>query len=97
MLEHYHHYQKRLDSGQGELTCGATWHAAGLVTRFHGGNNFRLWHDEARGLIPSVAKHEERDTLEIDAPEFTLAGRIAKRFEGDPDFDRPAVRQDHTL
>ena len=31
---------------QGELTCGATWHAAGLVTRFHGGNNFRLWHDE---------------------------------------------------
>eukprot|EP00931_Biecheleriopsis_adriatica_P056226 TRINITY_DN33309_c0_g1_i1.p1 TRINITY_DN33309_c0_g1~~TRINITY_DN33309_c0_g1_i1.p1 ORF type:complete len:882 (-),score=165.44 TRINITY_DN33309_c0_g1_i1:45-2690(-) len=31
---------------KGELTCGATWHAAGLVTRFHGGNNFRLWHDE---------------------------------------------------
>lgn len=33
---------------KGELTCGATWHAAGLVTRFHGGNNFRLWHDEVR-------------------------------------------------
>lgn len=31
---------------KGELTCGATWHAAGLVTKFHGGNNFRLWHEE---------------------------------------------------
>ena len=37
---------------QGELTCGATWHAAGLVTRFHGGNNFRLWHDEVDMVKP---------------------------------------------
>jgi len=36
---------------KGELTCGATWHAAGLVTRFHGGNNFRLWHDEGVELF----------------------------------------------
>lgn len=36
---------------KGELTCGATWHAAGLVTRFHGGNNFRLWHDEGVNLF----------------------------------------------
>lgn len=63
-------HQKRLDIRQGELTCGATWHAAGLVTRFHGGNNFRLWHDEAWGLIPSVAKHEQWHGLEIESPEL---------------------------
>lgn len=34
-----------------ELTSGATWHAAGLVTRFHGGNNFRLWHQEGVDLF----------------------------------------------
>lgn len=34
-----------------ELTSGATWHAAGLVTRFHGGNNFRLWHEEGVNLF----------------------------------------------
>jgi len=36
---------------KGDLTCGATWHAAGLVTRFHGGNNFRLWHEEGVQLF----------------------------------------------
>jgi len=34
-----------------ELTSGATWHAAGLVTKFHGGNNFRLWHHEGVELF----------------------------------------------
>lgn len=28
------------------LTSGATWHAAGLVTYYHGGNNFKFWHKE---------------------------------------------------
>mmetsp|Transcript_11675 Transcript_11675/g.31381 ORF Transcript_11675/g.31381 Transcript_11675/m.31381 type:complete len:906 (-) Transcript_11675:86-2803(-) len=28
------------------LTSGATWHAAGLVTYYHGGNNFKFWHQE---------------------------------------------------
>ncbi|CAJ1457283.1 unnamed protein product [Effrenium voratum] len=41
---------------KGELTCGATWHAAGLVTRFHGGNNFRLWHDEGVNLFTKWQK-----------------------------------------
>ncbi|CEM35624.1 unnamed protein product [Vitrella brassicaformis CCMP3155] len=27
-----------------ELTAGSTWHAAGLVTYYHGGNNLRNWH-----------------------------------------------------
>jgi len=31
---------------KGELASGATWHAAGLVTNYHGGNNFRFWHAE---------------------------------------------------
>lgn len=29
------------------LTSGATWHAAGLVTYYHGGNNFKFWHQES--------------------------------------------------
>mmetsp|Transcript_96634 Transcript_96634/g.207343 ORF Transcript_96634/g.207343 Transcript_96634/m.207343 type:complete len:878 (-) Transcript_96634:114-2747(-) len=39
-----------------ELTSGATWHAAGLVTRFHGGNNFRLWHQEGVDLFNAWQK-----------------------------------------
>merc|ERR1719506_1743542 len=30
-----------------DVTSGATWHAAGLTTYFHGGNNFRFWHEES--------------------------------------------------
>lgn len=36
---------------KGELTSGATWHAAGLCTYFHGGNNFRFWHQETLDLF----------------------------------------------
>eukprot|EP00397_Hematodinium_sp_SG-2012_P014001 GEMP01014227.1.p1 GENE.GEMP01014227.1~~GEMP01014227.1.p1 ORF type:complete len:848 (+),score=195.38 GEMP01014227.1:180-2723(+) len=36
---------------KGELTSGATWHAAGLCTYFHGGNNFRFWHAETLDLF----------------------------------------------
>jgi len=32
------------------LTSGATWHAAGLVTYYHGGNNFKFWHKESVDL-----------------------------------------------
>lgn len=36
---------------KGELTSGATWHAAGLCTYYHGGNNFRFWHQETLDLF----------------------------------------------
>lgn len=39
-----------------ELTSGATWHAAGLTTYFHGGNNFRLWHDYSVNLFKEWQK-----------------------------------------
>jgi len=45
----YHLAKKGLDVAlfeKSELASGATWHAAGLVTNYHSGNNFRFWHTE---------------------------------------------------
>jgi len=43
-----------------DFTSGATWHAAGLVTYFHGGNNFRFWHEETLALFKEwIAEGEE--------------------------------------
>ena len=42
---------KYLLAEKGELASGATWHAAGLVTYYHGGNNFRFWHQETVDLF----------------------------------------------
>jgi dimethylglycine dehydrogenase len=36
---------------KGDLTSGATWHAAGLVTYFNGGNNYRFWHQRSTDLF----------------------------------------------
>ena len=51
---HYHLAALGVTSGvfeKSELTSGATWHAAGLVTYFHGGNNLRLWHNYSTNLF----------------------------------------------
>jgi dimethylglycine dehydrogenase len=40
-----------------EISSGATWHAAGLVTHFHGGNNFRLWHKETLDTLKEWGAH----------------------------------------
>ena len=40
-----------------ELSSGATWHAAGLCTHFHGGNNFRFWHKETLDYMKANDVH----------------------------------------
>jgi hypothetical protein len=53
---HYHLAKRGVESmiiEKNELTSGATWHAAGLTTYFHGGNNFKLWHDYSVNLFKS--------------------------------------------
>jgi len=40
------------------LTSGATWHAAGLVTYYHGGNNFKLWHQEGVDMYKKWQNNE---------------------------------------
>lgn len=40
------------------LTSGATWHAAGLVTYYHGGNNFKFWHQEGVDLYTKWQNQE---------------------------------------
>mmetsp|Transcript_21425 Transcript_21425/g.63941 ORF Transcript_21425/g.63941 Transcript_21425/m.63941 type:complete len:854 (-) Transcript_21425:35-2596(-) len=41
------------------LTSGATWHAAGLVTYYHGGNNFKFWHQEGVDLYKKWQNEED--------------------------------------
>jgi len=44
------------------LTSGATWHAAGLVTYYHGGNNFKFWHKEG---VELYKKWQNEDGIEL--------------------------------
>mmetsp|Transcript_58787 Transcript_58787/g.124666 ORF Transcript_58787/g.124666 Transcript_58787/m.124666 type:complete len:892 (+) Transcript_58787:163-2838(+) len=44
------------------LTSGATWHAAGLVTYYHGGNNFKFWHQEG---VELYKKWQNEEGLEL--------------------------------
>ena len=38
---------------KGNLTCGSTWHAAGLVTYYHPGSGLRKIHDYSCNLYKS--------------------------------------------
>jgi dimethylglycine dehydrogenase len=49
------------------LTSGATWHAAGLVTYYHGGNNFKFWHQEGVELYKKW-QNEEGIPLSFNTP-----------------------------
>lgn len=49
------------------LTSGATWHAAGLVTWYHGGNNFKFWHKESIELYKKW-QNEEGIPLSFNQP-----------------------------
>lgn len=49
------------------LTSGATWHAAGLVTYYHGGNNFKFWHQEGVDLYKKW-QNEEGIELSFNQP-----------------------------
>lgn len=49
------------------LTAGATWHAAGLVTYYHGGNNFKFWHQEGIELYKKW-QNEEGIPLSFNQP-----------------------------
>jgi len=49
------------------LTSGATWHAAGLVTYYHGGNNFKFWHQEGVELYKKW-QNEEGIPLSFNQP-----------------------------
>jgi len=49
------------------LTSGATWHAAGLVTYYHGGNNFKFWHQEGVELYKKW-QNEEGIELSFNQP-----------------------------
>eukprot|EP00419_Tripos_fusus_P066818 CAMPEP_0172928638 /NCGR_PEP_ID=MMETSP1075-20121228/218076_1 /TAXON_ID=2916 /ORGANISM="Ceratium fusus, Strain PA161109" /LENGTH=561 /DNA_ID=CAMNT_0013789925 /DNA_START=84 /DNA_END=1767 /DNA_ORIENTATION=+ len=49
------------------LTSGATWHAAGLVTYYHGGNNFKFWHQEGVDLYKKW-QNEEGLLLSFNQP-----------------------------
>lgn len=49
------------------LTSGATWHAAGLVTYYHGGNNFKFWHQEGVDLYKTW-QNEEGIQLSFNQP-----------------------------
>jgi len=49
------------------LTSGATWHAAGLVTYYHGGNNFKFWHQEGVDLYKKW-QNEEGIPLSFNQP-----------------------------
>jgi len=49
------------------LTSGATWHAAGLVTYYHGGNNFKFWHKEGVELFKQW-QNEEGIPLSFNQP-----------------------------
>lgn len=49
------------------LTSGATWHAAGLVTYYHGGNNFKFWHQEGVDLYKKW-QNEEGILLSFNQP-----------------------------
>ena len=56
---HYHLEKLGMSAAvfeKAELTSGATWHAAGLTTYFHGGNNFRLWHNYSVNLFKEWQK-----------------------------------------
>merc|ERR1719230_1306249 len=50
-----------------ELTSGATWHAAGLVTYYHGGNNFKFWHQYSVNLYKKW-QNEEGIPLSFNQP-----------------------------
>jgi len=50
-----------------ELTSGATWHAAGLITYYHGGNNFKFWHQEGVDLYKKW-QNEEGIELSFNQP-----------------------------
>lgn len=45
-----------------ELTSGATWHAAGLVSRMVGGYNLGSWHDYAIDLYSSIEAETGQST-----------------------------------
>lgn len=45
-----------------ELTSGATWHAAGLVSRMVGGYNLGSWHDYAIDLYSSIEEETGQNT-----------------------------------
>lgn len=45
-----------------ELTSGATWHAAGLVTYYHGGNNFKFWHQQG---VDTYKKWQNEEGIEL--------------------------------
>jgi dimethylglycine dehydrogenase len=49
------------------ITSGATWHAAGLVTYYHGGNNFKFWHQEGVDLYKKW-QNEEGVELSFNQP-----------------------------
>jgi len=39
---------------KGVMTCGSTWHAAGLCTLYHGGTNLRNWHQYGVDLYKTL-------------------------------------------
>jgi len=46
---------------KGTLTCGSTWHAAGLCTYFHGGSNMRKIHHYGCELYKTLQEETEVD------------------------------------
>ena len=45
---------------KGTMTCGSTWHAAGLVTFFHPGSGLRKFHQYSCDLYPQLEKDTGR-------------------------------------
>jgi len=86
---------------KGELTSGATWHAAGLCTYYHGGNNFRFWHSETLDLFRqwreegsqlslhtpgSIRLMESKDRMD-EANHQLEKGRLYHHLFGTPDME----------
>lgn len=63
----------------GQLTSGATWHAAGLVTRFGGGSKLKKLHVRAIELLDRLHDEEE------DGIGLHLSGTIRLIEKGDND------------
>lgn len=47
---------------KGVLTCGSTWHAAGLVALYNGGTNLRIWHERGVELLKVLEEETGQST-----------------------------------
>jgi len=75
------------------LTSGATWHAAGLVTYYHGGNNFKLWHKEGVDLYKKW-QNEEGIQLSFNQPgSMRLLQNEERMLEGQYTLSKSKVYQ----